>query len=228
MLGHVRAEKNSAKCWLEGAKFRVLDRHRSRKPTTAPWNLNGARSLGAPTHPLVTVFTKRPVIGGGRRPGVWYNTLGRCCVENRRQKISIPLRWQKIGRFSSFGEERRTPWATCRSLDHGSTWYLRGRHLLHRPCPTRSGLAVGWLYVEIGGLSSRELFLTSVLAFFNVKAHVPPRTAAWTNNPKQSNIFPPVFPIAAVRQIILSRFFFVNISSLKRKLCNIAFPLSSV
>ena len=40
------------------------------KPKTAPWNLNGARSLGAPTHPLVTVFTNRTVIGGGRRPDV--------------------------------------------------------------------------------------------------------------------------------------------------------------
>ena len=32
--------------------------------------IDGARSLGAPTHPLVTVISKRPVIGGGRRPGV--------------------------------------------------------------------------------------------------------------------------------------------------------------
>ena len=34
--------------------------------------------------------------------------FGRCCVpvENRRQKISIPLRWQKIGLFSGLGEAR--------------------------------------------------------------------------------------------------------------------------
>ena len=49
------------------------------------------------------------------------NTFGRCCVENRRQKLSIPLRWQKIGLFSGWGEERRKPRATCRPLDHGST-----------------------------------------------------------------------------------------------------------
>ena len=41
---------------------------------------------------------------------------------------------------------------------------------IHRPCPTRSGLAVGCFYVEIEGLSSRELFLISVLTFFNVTA----------------------------------------------------------
>ena len=80
-------------------------RHRWTKPTTAPWNLNGARSIGAPTHPLVTVFTKRPVIGGGRRPGVW---------------------------FSGLREERRTPRATSRPLHHGSTWHLPGSHL-HSP-----------------------------------------------------------------------------------------------
>ena len=49
---------------------------------------------------------------------------------------------------------------------------------IHRPCPTRTGLAVGCFYVEIEGLSSRELFSISVLTIFNVKAQVPPHTAA--------------------------------------------------
>ena len=49
---------------------------------------------------------------------------------------------------------------------------------IHRPCPTRTGLAVGCFYVEIEGLPSRELFFISVLTIFNVKAQVPPRTAA--------------------------------------------------
>ena len=53
---------------------------------------------------------------------------------------------------------------------------------LHWPCPTRSGLAVGWFCVEIEGLSSRELFLISALTVFNVKAQIPPRAAACTNN----------------------------------------------
>ena len=70
ILGQDQPEKNSAKCLFEAARFRVLDRHRSTKPTTASRNLNGARSLGASTHPLVTVFTKRPVISGGRWPDV--------------------------------------------------------------------------------------------------------------------------------------------------------------
>ena len=69
ILGEDWPDKNSAKCY-EAARLRVLDRHRSTKPTTAPRNLNGVRSLGAPTHPLVTVFTERPVIGDGPRPGV--------------------------------------------------------------------------------------------------------------------------------------------------------------
>ena len=49
------------------------------------------------------------------------NSFGRSCVENRRQKFSIPLRWQKIGLFSGLGEERWTPRATSRTLDHGFT-----------------------------------------------------------------------------------------------------------
>ena len=47
--------------------------------------------------------------------------LGAAVKENRRQKFPIPLRWQKIGLFSGLGEERRTPRATSRPLDHGST-----------------------------------------------------------------------------------------------------------
>ena len=48
-------------------------------------------------------------------------TVGRWCVENRRRKIWILLRWQKISIFSGLREERRTPRATSRPLDHGST-----------------------------------------------------------------------------------------------------------
>ena len=58
------------------------------------------------------------VTGAGQTSDI--NTFGRSCVENRRQKFSIPLRWQKIDLFSGLGEERRTPRATSRPLDHGS------------------------------------------------------------------------------------------------------------
>ena len=35
ILGQDRPEKKSAKCLFEAARFRVLDRHRETKPTTA-------------------------------------------------------------------------------------------------------------------------------------------------------------------------------------------------
>ena len=141
----------------------------------------------APTHPLVTVFTTRPVIRGERRPGVWYkNVCPRVC-RKQTTKMSIPL-MEKIDLFSGLGEERRTPWATTRLLDHGSPDIFGAVVYIHRPCPTRSELAVGWFYVEIEGLSSRELFLISVLTIFSVKAQVPPRAAAWTR--KKQTYFP--------------------------------------
>ena len=49
---------------------------------------------------------------------------------------------------------------------------------IHQPRPTRTGLAIGCFCIEIEGLSSRELFLIIVLTISNVKAQVPPRTAA--------------------------------------------------
>ena len=110
--------------------------------------------------------------------------------------------------FSGLGEERRTPRATSRLLDHGSTWYLRGRHFTHWPYPTRSGLAVGWFYVETEGLSSRELFFISVLTIFNVKAQVPPRAAAWTNNTSKTNIFFSRFPHSGGTRVSSADFFF--------------------
>ena len=79
---------------------------------------------------------------------------------------------------------------------------------IHQPCPTRTGLAVGCFHVGIEGLSSRELFLISVLTIFNVKAQVPPRTAALrTNNPGKTNFF---FPCSPQRrhERIFSRFLF--------------------
>ena len=84
-------EKLSQVFGFKAARFRVLDRHRSTKPTTASRNLNGARSLGAPTHPLVTVFTKRPVIGGGRRPGVWYKHIWALLCRKQATKNSRSL-----------------------------------------------------------------------------------------------------------------------------------------
>ena len=94
ILGQDNPEKN-AKCWFEAARIRVFDRHRSTKPTTAPWNLNGARSLGAPTHPLVTVFTKRPRIRGGRRPGIWYKHIWALLCRKQATKILDPSQLAK-------------------------------------------------------------------------------------------------------------------------------------
>ena len=73
------------------------------------------------------------------------STFGRCCVENRRPNFSIRLRWQKIGLFSGLGEERRTPWATSRPLDHGSTRYLRGHHLHSPALPDTNRVGRGFI-----------------------------------------------------------------------------------
>ena len=66
ILGEDWPDKNSAKCY-EAARLRVLDRHRSTKPTTAPRNLNGVRSLGAPTYPLVTECSVHKTAGDAWR-----------------------------------------------------------------------------------------------------------------------------------------------------------------
>ena len=124
------------------------------------------------SNPLVTVFTKRPVMGGGRRPGVCYKHIWALLFRKQATKILHPSPMAKNRPFFRFGR---------RALDAAGNFSPpRPRiHLISsRPCPTRTGLAVVCFYVEIEGLSSRELFLISVLTIFNVKAQVPPRTAA--------------------------------------------------
>ena len=87
-------------------------------------------AIGAPTHPLVTVFTKRPVTRGGRRPGVWYKHIWALLCRKQATKNLDPSPMAKdIDLFSGLGEESGTSRAISRPLDHGSTWYIRGRHL---------------------------------------------------------------------------------------------------
>ena len=89
----------------------------------------------------------------------------------------------KKGLFFAIGEESRIFGACFLHSSAQMCLYLTPDIFeaiinIHRPCPTRTGLTVGCFYVEIEGLSSRELFLIIVLTIFNVKAQVPPRTAA--------------------------------------------------
>ena len=53
--------------------------------------------------------------------GLIQTHLGAAVKKTGDKKFSIPLRWQKIGLFSSLGEERWTPRAISRPLDHGYT-----------------------------------------------------------------------------------------------------------
>ena len=70
------------------------------------------------------------------------NTFGRCCVEIRRRKFSIPLRWQKKAFFSG-----------RRALDAAGNFSLPGPriHLISsRPSSKFTGLArhePGWPWV---------------------------------------------------------------------------------
>ena len=87
----------------------------------------GARSLGAPTHPMVTEFTQRPVICGGRLPGVWEKNIWPLVHRKQMTKNLDPSTYGKNRHFSGLARERRTSRATSRPLDHGSTFYF-GSH----------------------------------------------------------------------------------------------------
>ena len=76
------------------------------------------------------VFTKRPAVRGGRRPGVWYKHIWALLCRRQATKNLDPSPMAKNGHFFHvLGEDCRAPRATSGPLDHGSTWCLRGRHL---------------------------------------------------------------------------------------------------
>ena len=108
------------------------------------------------------------------------------------------------------GEERRMPRATSAPLDHGSTWSIRGRHLyIHLPCPSRSGLAVGWFYIEIEGPSSRELvFDQRVDKFQRENTNCAARSRVNKKHKRTIYTILPVFPIAAVQEYLSAECFF--------------------
>ena len=123
-LGQDRPEKNSAKCLFEAARFRVLDRHRSTKPTTAPWNLNGARPLEAPTHPLVTAIKPSKWDGGW---SFWLFVYSHLFEQTSR--IDLPYFWLKMA-------SNPTPVVvvqSCQYLVHYKCTHVAIRLTLHRP-----------------------------------------------------------------------------------------------
>ena len=81
--------------------------------------LNAVHSLGAPTHASgVTVFTQWPAIHGGRWLGMIKKRLaaGVHTIDDKNNRsVSNELF------FHVWGEKRRTPPASSRTLDHGST-----------------------------------------------------------------------------------------------------------
>ena len=125
ILGQDRPENNSAKCLMFVRSGEILSPGQTSIDKTNDCAMKSER--GAPVrgsdppsgHSSVHKTTGEKWRAPARR--LIQTHFGRCCVENRRQKFSIPLRWQKIGLFSGLGEERRTPRATSRPLDHGST-----------------------------------------------------------------------------------------------------------
>ena len=79
-----------------------------------------ASVLAASTHTGVTVFTHWSVICGGRGPGVPTKKLAAGVQKTGDKKIDPP-RKAKISPFIGLGKDRRTPPASSRPLDHGST-----------------------------------------------------------------------------------------------------------
>ena len=121
-MGQDRPEKKLSQMFVRSGQIPSPGQTSIHKTNDCAMKSERGALVKAPTHPLVTVFTKRPVIGGGRRPGVRYKHIWALLCRKHATKILDPSPMEKKKTFfSGLGEERRTPRATSRPLDHGST-----------------------------------------------------------------------------------------------------------
>ena len=169
------------------------------KTNDCAMNLHGARSLGAPTHPLVTVFTKRTVIRGGRRPGVWYKHIWVLPCRKQAIKIIDPSPMAKNRPFFRLGRR------ACNATGNLSPPRPQIHLTSSRPSSTLTGLArheAGWPWVDSMSRSKAyrhvscfwsgfRQFSTWTRKFRRVQQREQKKTTTTT--------FFPVFPIAAVR-----------------------------
>ena len=159
MLGQDRPEKYSVKCLIRSGEI-PSPRQRSIDKTNdcAMKAKRGAFVRGS----RPTLWSQCP------QHGRWYDVAGagqasdttifsRWCVENRRQTSRSLPDGKKIGLFQVWEKSagRRGQYLAPETTDPPDVF--EATIYIHSPCPTRSGLAVGWFDVEIEGLSSCEL-----------------------------------------------------------------------
>ena len=81
------------------------------------------------------------------------------CTTKQISKNICPSRMAKYSLFPALGEERRTPSATSRPLDHGSTGKLQGRHLHRLALPNTKRVGRGLsLCRDLGFIVARAVF----------------------------------------------------------------------
>ena len=152
MFGRDRPEKNSAECLIRSGEIRSPRQTSIGKNNDCAVNSErGALVRGSDPPSGYSVHKTTGDtwwVPARRLTKIW----GRWCVENERQRISTPLRWRKIYFeyiFSCLAEERRTSRAAPRILGHGSTWYLRGRHLHSLALPDTERVGRGFMLLII-------------------------------------------------------------------------------
>ena len=109
--------------------------------------------------------------------------------------------------------------------DSGSTWYLRGCHLHSPALPDTKRVGRGLLMSRSKAYRRVSCFWSPCWQFSTWKRKFRRVQQREKVIPKDKTKNPHVFPIAAVWEYLQPISFLNN---LERKLCNIAFPLSSV
>ena len=147
-------------------------------------------------------------------------------VQEIGNKISIPLRWPKIGLSSGSGEERRTPRATSRPIDHGRMHGISSRPSSSFTMALPETTWVGW------GLSlcrdPRPIVAWAIfgqLVDFSQSESTSSTASSIANFCFANTIALPFSPyVAAVREYLQPTSFWNSLE----KNSNIALPLSSV
>ena len=120
-LGQDRPEKHSAKCLIQSGEVpspRQTSIHKSNDRVMK--SERGA--LVRSSDPHSGHSSVYPTVGDmWRAPARRLKKKWPLACRKQTTKKLVPLGWQNIDHFSGLGDEHRTPRATSRPLDHGST-----------------------------------------------------------------------------------------------------------
>ena len=150
-------------------------------------------------------------MAGAGQASATKNICSRMCRKQPTKNLN-PSPMAKNRTCFRLGEDRRTPRATSRLLDHGSTWYLRGRHLHSLALPDTKRVGRGLILCR----DRRSIVAWAVfIACWQLSTWTIYLQQKYFKNSLETKLCNIVFPLSSVEGPVLMRKYYLKILSEK-------------